>query len=388
MKRAISLFVRKIQSYKSERILLKKFVQWKFVQNKLVPAKKNSNRVLIIRLDDIGDYILFRNTLGIYKNAEKWSNYKITLLGNIAWKEIFDACDKQNVDSVIWVDKALYLNDEAYRLDIWKQLATEGFSVVICPSRTRPLLLEDLCATATGATEMIAAYNNCRHISWNKLSDTYYSNLFKDETDGYEFDFNMRFANWCCNTHINYERPYLETDAPPLINEEYILCFIGSSTRSKNWPVHRWISFVELCSEKLHKKVIIAGGRGEQHLADEIQKNCNAESIVGKVSLKEMIDWVSHSSAIVSNDSMAIHLAISCNIPVVIVANGINAVRFTKYKPERFPNVATMYPDVFTKKFRKEGAHKMKQYTAVTADIASIESSQVFSELVRLLKKE
>ncbi len=48
-----------------------------------------SNSLLIVRLDAIGDYILFRNFLKVIRNSEKFNNYTITLCGNTLWKDIF-----------------------------------------------------------------------------------------------------------------------------------------------------------------------------------------------------------------------------------------------------------------------------------------------------------
>ena len=49
---------------------------------------KNAKHILLIRLDAIGDYILFRNFIEVLKRNPKYSDYKITLLGNIVWREL------------------------------------------------------------------------------------------------------------------------------------------------------------------------------------------------------------------------------------------------------------------------------------------------------------
>ncbi|WP_431199785.1 hypothetical protein ACRQ5D_13095 [Mucilaginibacter sp. P25] len=62
-----------------------------------------SNRILIVRLDALGDYILFRNYIKCIKHAPKFKSYKLTLLGNIAFKDIAEAYDKDVIDEFIWI---------------------------------------------------------------------------------------------------------------------------------------------------------------------------------------------------------------------------------------------------------------------------------------------
>ncbi len=70
-------------------------------------------------------------------------------------------------------------------------------------------------------------------------------------------------------------------------------------------------------------------------------------NIVGKVSLTDMIDWVAGAAVIVTNDTMAAHLGVSCNRPTLIIANGNNHLRFTEYAGAGIANVVTLYPRVF-----------------------------------------
>jgi hypothetical protein len=84
----------------------------------------------------------------MYKNSSRWTDHKITLLGNDSWKDLFTLLDKDAVDDTMWVSKNRYLEHAGYRLEIWRRLREKGFQTVITPSRTRPLLLDDLCMLA------------------------------------------------------------------------------------------------------------------------------------------------------------------------------------------------------------------------------------------------
>ena len=55
----------------------------------------NSKNLLIVKMDAIGDYILFRNFLKAIKEDKKYSKYKITLCGNSVWKDISEKFDSK-----------------------------------------------------------------------------------------------------------------------------------------------------------------------------------------------------------------------------------------------------------------------------------------------------
>lgn len=387
--RFVSLLLRRRQSEKAVDRILQWFGRWKKEQQELPAYAVVGKKLLLIRLDDIGDYLLFRNSFALYKNSGRWIGHEIVLLGNSAWKGLFLALDREKADRVIWVDKEEFRHNASYRLSLWIELRKEGFGTVICPSRTRPLLLDDLFVLATGAEQRIATVNTFIHPEWNLLSDSLYTDLFRgDDPLLHEFYFNLRFAGWCCGeaapgsqeTRTPGRRPEIVYPFGKKMTEPYILCFIGSSTKSKRWPVKRWIEFIRL----IGGKVVVAGGKQEQKMAGVIQSATEIENIVGKASLVDMIDWVAGAAAVVTNDTMAAHLGPSCNRPTLIIANGTNSLRFTDYAAAGMRNVITVYPRVFLREREKKGdpaAHHM----AVSADIASIKAEVVAGKLKGLV---
>ncbi|HVX27366.1 MAG TPA: glycosyltransferase family 9 protein [Parafilimonas sp.] len=380
MSRFFSVLIRRIKSRKKEQKLLKQFHTWK---NTLHLQKNNnsSNKILIIRLDDIGDYILFRNFLGYYKNAERWKNYSFTLLGNIVWKELFEKFDKDKVDLVIWIDKKQYLTNESYREKIWSELNEKKFAVVICPSRTRPLLLDDLCAIATGAKTMIAAENNFVYDSWNQLSNSFYNELFPADNLTHEFNFNRSFAEWCCKQNISITKPEINIDKSETAN---IICFIGASAKSKRWIAQRWIELINMIKKENKYNIFVAGGNSDVIMAEKIVADTGVNNIAGKTSLNEMIEMIANAKAIITNDTMATHAAVACNTPLIILANGNNYYRFTDYSSFNLQNVITMYPERFSKKL-KDQKNNLLHYEAVSSDIQTISAEAVYKSLQKIL---
>src|ERR1035438_4090542 len=102
MLRFYSLFIRRRRAAKECKRILASFHEWQAIQDLLPLPSPREKKLLLIRLDDIGDYLLFINQLGMYKKSDRWKEHAVTLLGNTSWQELFMACDKDTLDDVPW----------------------------------------------------------------------------------------------------------------------------------------------------------------------------------------------------------------------------------------------------------------------------------------------
>lgn len=378
MIRQIALFLRWRSQLKQEQQALRLFKNWSVLFKQNRSSNSVENKLALVRLDDIGDYLLWRNCLGVYKKADRFKDYKITLIGNIVWKPIFEAYDSITVDETIWVDKHLYLSDSLYREKLLKEIQNENFGTVICPSRTRPLLLDDLIVLATGAPIRMGVHNSRGIAKANKISDAVYNQFFPEGNVEHEFIFNRKFAAFASGTNVKLERPTL-----PVLNSNHfpkqVICFIGASAKSKTWPVDYWIELVKSLQQSAYEP-LLSGGKNEKEIAEKIIASTLCKSIVGQTNLVETLEVISSSAAVITGDTMAAHAGVSFNKPTVILANGVNAKRFVAYEEAGFENVKTIYT--------REYLHskKNKFYKAVTKDMESIKPIQLTDALQKLLR--
>jgi ADP-heptose:LPS heptosyltransferase len=386
--RHVSLFKRKFDSAKERRRWLRSFAEWKALQQGLPPPRQCRKTLLLIRLDDIGDYLLFRNQLRVYKNSPRWMDHKITLLGNESWQDLFTLLDKDAVDDTIWVNKSRYFESADYRLEIWQRLREASFETVIAPSRTRPLLVDDLCMLAAGSLNSIGSENTSVHASWNQMSDGLYTSLFKPSRAlMHEFHFNAEFTEWACGKRYGGNRPRIEHQFSRPVAGPYIICFVGASTRSKRWPIKRWIEFIALHRRNYFSKIFLAGNtNAEREMVRTIQKRTGVDSIAGRVALSELLHWVAGAEAVVTNDTMAAHMGASLSKPTVIIANGVNYMRFSEYAKAGINHVATIYPEVVNRRRQRHGDGPYAYSETVSADIASIQATTVIESLRGLLE--
>lgn len=376
--RNIALLIRRRSKQKEIRSVLREFEEWRILMRQLSPATINEQKLAIVRLDDIGDYLLWRNYLSVYKSSESYKNYSITLIGNIVWKNIFDQYDAPFVDTTIWVDKYQYFDNPDYRMSLWQNIRAQNFETVICPSRTRPLLLDDLVALSTGAKIKIASRNSFVAKTWNRISDSLYTRLFAKEMFSHEFVFNRKFAEYISGQKIECTAPYLPLPEAQSLCPNQILCFIGASAKSKTWPVVYWIELLHLLQQEGFSPILSAG-KNEMNIAEQIVAATGVRSIVGQTNLVETMEAIASSEAIITGDTMAAHAAVSYRKPTVILANGVNAIRFVAYQEAGFDNVRTIYTQEYMK------SRKSYFYRAVTKDMQSIKAPFVFKALKELL---
>lgn len=375
--RNIALFIRRRSEQKQVRSVLRQFDEWRlFIDAMPMPATRQQ-KIAIVRLDDIGDYLLWRNFLPIISATPAYASCTITLIGNIVWKSIFEAYDAAAVDATIWVDKQQYFTQENYRVALWQKVREQGFETIICPARTRPLLLDDLLVCASAAQHKIAAPNTFAAVAWNNASDRLYTEMYALEHIAHEFYYNKAFADWLNGTASAITKPFLPIAAGAVVAQQ-VICFIGASAQSKQWPIVYWIRLVQLLQQQGWHP-LLSGGKNELPIAAEIIAATKVASIVGQTNLVQTLAAIAQSTAVITGDTMAAHAAVALMKPTVILANGVNASRFVAYKEAGIEQVTTVYTQQY------KGHQHEAFYRAVTKDMESIKPEQILEALSRLM---
>ena len=70
-----------------------------------IKNKNKSKKVLIIRVDEIGDYILWRKFIHPILNSYDLTNHEIHFLGNESWQSLFELEFKGTFTKLYWLKK-------------------------------------------------------------------------------------------------------------------------------------------------------------------------------------------------------------------------------------------------------------------------------------------
>jgi hypothetical protein len=139
--------------------------------------KPVAGRVLVVRLDAIGDFVLWVEGARALRAIYPRGRYHLTLLGNRLWTPL--ARDLNCFDEVWELDRKLFVLNPLYRFAILRRVAAGGFTTAIHPTFGRDFLWGDAVVRAAQASESIGfdgtTYLLTRVEKW--LSDRWYTKL-------------------------------------------------------------------------------------------------------------------------------------------------------------------------------------------------------------------
>jgi len=319
---------------------------------------KKQNTLLLIRTDAIGDYILFRNFIKSIKESKKYSDFSITLCGNIVWKELTDIIDSEYIDDFIWIDRFRFISDRNYRQDKISTINKQAFLISINPIYSRGFLISDSIIQASMATERIGFSGDKGNAnqSLKDISDNYYTKLIESEKNVlFEFDRNKEFVEKLLKAPVEISRTAIDFDliknAQNQVSglpKQYALIFPGGSGEEKKWDTCHYAEVADYISNNYKKTIVICGGKGETESAVNIINQMTSNKVIdvtGKTSLSQFAVIIKKAEILISNDSSSIHFAAAFNVPCVVVLNGIHYGRFSPYPQEKYPNIISIYPE-------------------------------------------
>ena len=234
-----------------------------FIYPSLVKKKK---AILIIRLDLIGDYVLFRNFLKILHKSKKYSNYKITMLGNNSWCNLCKELDYKYIDEFIWLDRKQFNGNLLYRFKKLREITSNAYEIVINPTYSREFFYSDTVVKLVNADKKIGSTSDLSNqTSYElKVSDKYYTKLIPAKKEVmFEFNRNKEFFELLLENKINLSSPTIfldEKETSLNLPKKYAVIFIGASSKFKKWDVKKFSLIALHLIKKYKHDIVLCGG--------------------------------------------------------------------------------------------------------------------------------
>jgi len=331
-------------------------------KNKMFNQKpQKTKKLLIIRLDQIGDYVLFRNFLEIVKNSEKYAGYEITLLGNPAWKDIAENFDNKFIDNFVWMNKRYFRKYGWYRKFLAFVLNRKSFDEVISPVYSREEQWTENIVKLLKCKEKTCGSGNYTNISIARKIEMNrnYSKIIKQSPENlFEFERNKEFFENLLNEKIPLEKTHFNLDEKKFaeidfdFDSKYVILFPGANAKNRRWNYANFTKIADFITQKYGYKIIIAGNKKDGRIASKIisQAQCknNISDITSKFKLSEIPYIFNKAQLIISNDTAGFHIASSVNENVICLSNGNTFGRFCPY-PKNYDNNLTIFPPIVEK---------------------------------------
>lgn len=358
--------------------------------------KDHKNRLLLIRMDAIGDYVLFRNFIEALVEDEKFRNHKVTLLGNAAWESIAESLDNELLESFIWVNKRKFERNPVYRFRMLREICSKAYDVVINPVYSREFFSQDLVVAKVTSDHKIGSRGNfSNYFEWQKnIASRNYTKLISNSSRNlFEFDRNKEFFEKLLNRRISLKKPTIiphKSWQAISLPENYAVLFIGASRRFKKWPVSKYAEVAEHLQEKLRLAIVVCGGPDDEAEAQNFDKYYKGAFIdlVGKTTLLELMGVLSKANLLISNETSAPHFAVALDVPnIFVISNGNHYGRFSPYPTDVTEDYHAVFPPELTNQlegFDIDNSPKGFESKLVVSDI---KTESVIEEIEKRYKK-
>ncbi|WP_172334821.1 glycosyltransferase family 9 protein [Mucilaginibacter sp. SG564] len=304
----------------------------------LFSPEKVSDRLLILKMDAIGDYIIFRNFLREIAYSEKYKQCKITVICDKALKELALELDGDVIDNVISFDLQPFLKN---KIDILKQAAVCKYRAVINFHYSRTPETE-IITWLTAADEKVTIDGDTLRMSfWKKpIFNLIYNKLFIMPSDiKSEFGFNKALTEFITGVKSHIEGPSLELDADRYdskIEGPYLIVAPGAGSVNRQLRLSSYAKIVDFLIDKGYN-VCFIGSPKDSLIVGEIINSLphghlnKITDLSGKTALGEMPYIINKSLGVICNDSGPYHLSMALNKATICLAGGGHFERFVSY---------------------------------------------------------
>ncbi|MEO6149677.1 MAG: glycosyltransferase family 9 protein [Mucilaginibacter sp.] len=290
-------------------------------------------RLLIIKADAIGDYIMFRNYIEIIKHSAKFEGYELHLLGNEIWKDLALQYDAKYISKFYFSKpNQIYYNPGVVFKLGWK-LFTGNYEFVLNPNSTRNFIIDGL-AGLTAAKHIIGFESDTEGmpLKYKVKTDKFYTQRLQlPSSIQFEFYRSQYFVEQVLGTAVKLRQPVIET--PPVIRQG-IFVFPGAGLKKRGWEAEKFAALIQLLCLHTTQTVYIAGGENETEVNNSIAQQIGATNLVnltGKTTMPQLIAAIASAALVIANDSSAVHIAAATGTPSVCIVGGGHFGRFVPY---------------------------------------------------------
>jgi ADP-heptose:LPS heptosyltransferase len=318
---------------------------------------KRKEGVLLVRLDLIGDFVLWLDSAQAYRRL--YPKKPITLIVNSTCAEL--ASTLPHWDTVIGVNVQRLRTDFGYRLCTLIKLRWRNFAIAIQPTFSREFV-GDLTLRSTNASERIGYTGDTNNIPFAQKvkSDRWYSRLIVNEPAcTMELNINAHFVrelgciNFLSRVPVIPQSTTLKTNLR--IDGPYIVIAPGASWQPKTWPISHFAELTRKLNLLFDVHFVLCGGKDDRVICEQLAQDLNLinlTNLAGQTSLLELVEVVRGAMLVVSNDSSPVHIAAATNTPSVCILGGGHYGRFLPYLSESgasnaFPSTLTVHLECF-----------------------------------------
>lgn len=295
--------------------------------------------MVVIRMDGIGDMVLFRRSLDHYAEIFGIPRSEITVLGCQSWAGLADELFADY--TVAAIDEHRFHKKMGYRLKVSRWIHGQNFRVAVLDSFFRKPLMADSLMMASRAPEKVTIQ------PWisAKTRDLFAYSLSRAtqvvETGPYplhETVRHYRFLSAIAGREIAPEPVRLDwpVNAPPVpAGKPYAVLNFGSNEYGRRWPLAEYLELARWLLAETDLRIVFCGGSNDIIHAPEIRAALNEDArvidLIGKTKLPALMDLLNGAALVLTNDTGPAHLAMALGVPTLTLVGGGHFGSFVPY---------------------------------------------------------
>jgi ADP-heptose:LPS heptosyltransferase len=345
--------------------------------------------LLIVKLDGIGDYILFRDCIRFIRESSLYRGYKLLLVGNSAYKDIAENQDANDIQNFLWVDINKTRWNLFYRKRLLDTINTYKVHTIFHPTYSRCFYVDELIKNVKAHAKYAVDGDTRNILSWVKrISNTYYSNILTLNREViFEFQRNKNVTEQFLHTTIALPKPQLKiSSSVSVTKKKYVILFPDAFAKNRLWPVDKFAEIAGYIIDNYDYDIVVAG-----------TNKSNAEYIVKKVhshklrdatlqtTLMQLAELVHNAELLISNDTSAVHIGVAVNANVICVSNGNTYGRFVPYPTQVYSRIITLFPEDIENEKLSDVQASEKYLHGSEYSISSVSTGQVKQAITTML---
>jgi ADP-heptose:LPS heptosyltransferase len=315
------------------------------------PSRAGSQRrVLIAKLDSMGDFVLFTATLGSYRTI--FPDAKLVLLVRDSFAELAIGCP--DIDEVWPLNVRRFRRDPLERLRWFWRLCNFGFDVAINAVYSTNFRFLDCIVGWTLAPRRIT------HQCLDKLAPRlrngpYYTELVPTTEElKFEVERNIEALRYLGFMDDRPKRTQLWTEKrPPLdrtrerqASRPTAVIVPGAASPIRRWSESNFVNAIVQIDKLQSFQWVLIGNADEVLLCDRIAASLrnagiSCENLAGKTTIAQIADILQNARFCLANETGPAHIAAALHVQTVCIVGGGHFRRFMT--PDYMPNLRLIY---------------------------------------------
>ncbi len=295
--------------------------------------KGDTNTVLIIKQDGLGDFVLF---LPIAEEIRKYySDKKIVFCCSPPTVDLAKNCGF--FDQIVCFSKRDFAPSVIGKT--YRKFSRIKCDLLLHPTQPRTVEAETV-AKWVNAKIKIASLGESGALpaKLKRKFDRIYDKLVDTGERNMTLVQSSNFLRELGDTGFKVGLPKIANVQvfPIALPKDFFVIFLGGSIFNKLWPPERFSQVAGHIVQKTGWECLVCGTEKDAgQLANFDDGSFRFYSLLGKTTINELIFVLSKAKMVVGNDTCAVHIANAVGVPSVCVKGQFSGEKFFPYKPEK-----------------------------------------------------